>query len=158
MKNSIYNISITSLQGEIIDIANFKGKKLLIVNVASKCGFTDQYKDLQSLHEKYGNHLQIIGVPCNQFGKQEPNDVREIEKFCTQNYGVSFLMTEKIKVKGDQQHPLYYWLTNKSENGEKNSSVRWNFQKYLIDEDGRLLDYFYAITSPSSSKITKHLK
>lgn len=158
MKNSLYNIAINSIQGTPILLSNFKGKKLLVVNVASKCGFTNQYADLQSLHESYGDSLQIIGVPCNQFGKQEPGTASEIEQFCRVNYGVSFLITEKIKVKGDQQHSLYSWLTKKSENGSKNSSVKWNFQKYLIDEEGKLIDYFYATTNPTSSKITNHLK
>ena len=156
-KNSIYDIEINSLQGNPINLSLFKGKKILFVNVASKCGFTPQYKELQKLHNLYEESLVVIGVPCNQFGKQEPGNYREINEFCQVNYGVSFLITEKISVKGKEQHPLYSWLTNKNENGRKNSSVKWNFQKYLINEDGDLIDYYFSTTSPTSSKIKKHL-
>ncbi|MDC0870499.1 glutathione peroxidase [Flavobacteriaceae bacterium] len=156
-KKSIYDIEINSLQGKPINLSLFKGKKILFVNVASKCGFTPQYKELQKLHNLYEESLVIIGVPCNQFGKQEPGNSSEINEFCQVNYGVSFLITEKISVKGKKQHPLYSWLTNKIENGRKNSSVKWNFQKYLINEDGELIDYYYSMTSPTSSKIKKHL-
>ena len=155
---SIYDIKINSLQGNPIDFSTFKGKKLLIVNVASKCGFTPQYKDLQKLQDSFQSSLQVIGVPCNQFGKQEPGTYEEIQEFCEVNYGVSFLITEKIDVKGSNQHPLFKWLTNKSENGQKNSKVKWNFQKYLIDENGKLIDYYYSTTNPRSNKIIKHLK
>ena len=152
---SLYDIKINSLQGKSIDLLSFKGKKVLFVNVASKCGFTPQYKDLQKLHDEYQDSLIVIGVPCNQFGKQEPGNSEEIEEFCEVNYGVSFLITEKVDVKGSEQHPLYTWLTKKVENGRKNSSVKWNFQKYLIDENGELIDYYFSITSPTSSKIKK---
>jgi glutathione peroxidase len=156
-KKSIYDIEINSLQGKPINLSLFKGKKILFVNVASKCGFTPQYKELQKLHNLHEESLVVIGVPCNQFGKQEPGNSNEINEFCQVNYGVSFLITEKISVKGNEQHPLYSWLTKKNENGRKNSSVKWNFQKYLINEDGELIDYYYSITSPTSSKIKKHL-
>jgi glutathione peroxidase len=156
-KNSIYAIEINSLQGNPINLSLFKGKKILFVNVASKCGFTPQYKELQKLHNLYEESLVVIGVPCNQFGKQEPGNSSEINEFCQINYGVSFLITEKISVKGKKQHPLYSWLTNKNENGRKNSSVKWNFQKYLINVDGDLIDYYFSMTSPTSSKIKKHL-
>ena len=156
-KKSIYDIEINSLQGKPINLSLFKGKKILFVNVASKCGFTPQYKELQKLHNLYEESLVVIGVPCNQFGKQEPGNSTEINEFCQVNYGVSFLITEKISVKGNEQHPLYSWLTKKNENGRKNSSVKWNFQKYLINEDGELIDYYYSITSPASSKIKKYL-
>ena len=155
--NSIYDISIKSLSGEKIDLATFKGKKILFVNTASECGFTKQYADLQKLHETYKEKLVIIGVPCNQFGGQEPGNASQIQSFCQVNYGVTFLMTEKVDVKGDNQHPLYKWLTQKELNGVKSSSVKWNFQKYLIDENGNFLDYYYSITGPLSSKITKQL-
>ena len=155
---SLYYISINSLTGESIDFKAFKGKNILIVNTASECGFTGQYEALQELHETYKEQLVVIGVPCNQFGGQEPGTASDIQTFCKANYGVSFLMTEKIDVKGDKQHPLYAWLTNKDLNGVKSSSVKWNFQKYLIDEDGHLVDYFYSITKPKSAKITKYLQ
>ena len=154
---SIYDISIKSLSGENIDLAKFKGKKILFVNTASECGFTKQYADLQKLHETYKDKLVVIGVPCNQFGGQEPGNATQIQSFCKVNYGVTFLMTEKVDVKGDKQHPLYAWLTKKELNGVKNSSVKWNFQKYLIDENGNFLDYFYLKTKPMSSKILKQL-
>ena len=153
----LFDININSLQEKPIDLSAFKGKKILFVNVASKCGFTPQYKDLQKLQDLYKDKLVIIGVPCNQFGKQEPGTSDEIQEFCKINYGVSFLITEKIDVKGSNQHPLYSWLTKKAENGRKNSSVKWNFQKYLVDDKGNLIDYYYSITKPMSSKITKHL-
>ena len=155
--SSIYDISINALNGKAIDLFNFKGKYLLFVNVASKCGFTPQYKALQTLQDQYRSNLQIIGVPCNQFGQQEPGDAKTIETFCEINYGVDFLITEKINVKGRLQHPLYQWLTQKINNKVSNSSVKWNFQKYMVSPDGQLIDYFYSATKPLSSKITKHL-
>lgn len=155
---SIYDIKINALNGEDIDFTNYKGKYILFVNVASNCGFTGQYEDLQKLYDTYQDKLMIIGVPCNQFGGQEPGSASEIETFCKINYGVTFLMTEKVDVKGENQHPLYQWLTQQSKNGSSNSSVKWNFQKYLIDKNGALLDYFYSTTKPMSTKITKYLK
>lgn len=157
-KNSIYEIQINNLSQKAIDLNAFKGKHILFVNVASKCGFTPQYKELQKLHENYKDKLIVIGIPCNQFGDQEPGDANEIEAFCELNYGVNFLITEKVDVKGAQQHPLYQWLTEENKNGVKNTKVRWNFQKYLVDDEGFWVDYFYSNTSPGSSKITKHLK
>ena len=155
---SIYDIEINSLQNNPIQLSDFKGKHILFVNVASKCGFTPQYKDLEKLHQEYKDNLVIIGVPSNQFGKQEPGNANEIEEFCQVNYGVSFLITEKVDVKGSDQHPLYSWLTSKDFNGKKSSSVKWNFQKYFVSPEGKLIDYFFSITKPTSSKITKHLK
>ena len=155
---SLYPIAINSLQGHPIDLSEFKDRKILFVNVASKCGFTPQYRALQKLHDTYKDKLVVIGVPCNQFGKQEPGNSGEIQEFCEVNYGVTFLITEKIDVKGNQQHPLYAWLTKKTINGKQNSSVKWNFQKYLVDEKGEFLDYFYSITKPLNSRITSHLK
>lgn len=155
---NMYNIAIKGLTGEKIDLNQFKGKKILFVNVASECGFTPQYKDLQKLHETYNDKLVIIGLPCNQFGNQEPGTATQIKSFCEKNYGIDFLITEKIAVKGENQHPLYSWLTQKEMNGVMNSAVKWNFQKYLIDEKGNLIDVFYSITAPLSEKIVKHLK
>jgi glutathione peroxidase len=154
---SIYDISINSLMGEKINLSDFKGKKILFVNVASKCGFTPQYTDLQKLHKTYGEKLVLIGVPCNQFGKQEPGSAEEIQTFCEKNYGVDFLITEKVDIKCDSKHPLYKWLTVKENNGVKSSSVKWNFQKYLVDEEGQYLDFYYSSTKPLSSKILKYL-
>ena len=157
MINSIYDIAITSLEGKTIDLNDFKGKKILFVNVASKCGFTSQYKNLQKLHDTYGEKVEIIGIPCNQFGSQEPGSAAEIKEFCTKNYGVSFLMSEKSQVKGANQHPLYKWLTNKSENGIKDSNVSWNFQKYLVDENGKLMQVFKSGVNPMDASITSLL-
>ncbi len=155
---SIYDYSIKSLDGKsTIKLSDYKGKKMLFVNVASECGFTKQYKDLQELQEKYGSKVVIIGFPCNQFGKQEPGSADEIQTFCTKNFGVTFQLTEKIDVDGDQQNPIYGWLTKKELNGKMNSNVKWNFQKYVIDENGNLVDVFYSMTNPMSDKITKLL-
>jgi glutathione peroxidase len=154
---SLYDVNINALDGKPIDLSLFKGKNLLFVNVASECGFTNQYKDLQKLSDAYPDTLVVIGSPCNQFGKQEPGDASQIQTFCERNFGVTFLLTEKIDVKGSKQHPLYKWLTEKDLNGKKSSSVKWNFQKYLVNKDGKLVDYYFSITKPMSSKITKHL-
>lgn len=154
---NLYEIALNTLHGGVFDWSSCKGKKVLIVNTASECGFTKQYEDLQKLCEVYGDKLQVIGVPCNQFGKQEPGDSEEIQEFCKLNFGVSFPLTEKMEVKGSNQHLLYKWLTNKDYNGKKSSSVKWNFQKYLIDENGDLIDFYYSLTKPMSKKIIKHL-
>lgn len=154
---SVYDIEINGLDGNAIRLSDYKDKMLLIVNVASKCGFTGQYKDLQKLYDIHKDNLMVIGVPCNQFGNQEPGTTNEIQSFCQKNYGVTFLMTEKMEIKGKNPHPLYKWLTQKKLNGKSNSTVKWNFQKYLIDKEGQLVDYYFSITNPMSSKITKHL-
>lgn len=147
-KESIYDIQINNISGQPIDLHQFKGKKILFVNTASKCGFTPQYKDLEQLHQEYGEKVQIIGLPCNQFLNQEPGKEEEIASFCEKNYGVSFLMTEKIDVKGKDQHAVYAWLTQKKKNGSKDSKVQWNFQKYLVNEKGELVAFFSPKTTP----------
>jgi glutathione peroxidase len=154
---SLYTIEINSLDGKPIHLNDYKGKYILFVNVASECGFTGQYEDLQKLYDTYQDKLMVIGVPCNQFGSQEPGTADQIQSFCSKNYGVTFLMTEKINVKGELQHPLYKWLTDKELNGVKSTSVKWNFQKYLVDDKGNFVDYFYSMTKPLSSKITRQL-
>ena len=154
---SVYDIKINSLTGDPVDLSEFKGRKILFVNVASECGFTPQYAGLQKLYETYQDKLMIIGVPCNQFGGQEPGDADQIQNFCSVNYGVTFLITEKVDVKGDNQHPLYTWLTSKDQNGVKNSTVKWNFQKYLVSEDGKFIDNWSSMTKPMSDKITGYL-
>ena len=154
----IYDIIINDIEGKEINLIDFKGKYVLFVNVASNCGFTRQYKDLQTLYDKYQDELVVLGVPCNQFGGQEPGNEEQISIFCSEKYNVSFPMTEKIAVRGSNQHPLYKWLTSKDLNGRKNSSVKWNFQKYLVDKDGNLIDYWYSLTNPTSSKITNYIR
>lgn len=154
-KMNLYDIKINSLDGSPINLRDFKGQYLLFVNVASECGFTGQYEGLQRLYDNYKGKLMVVGVPCNQFGQQEPGSYQQIKSFCKENYGVSFLMTEKIEVKGKRQHPLYQWLTDKNLNGVKTTSVKWNFQKYMIGKEGEFIDYFYSMTRPTSSKITK---
>ena len=154
----IYDITINDIDGKEINLNDFKGKYVLFVNVASNCGFTRQYKDLQTLYDKYKDELVVVGVPCNQFGGQEPGDEEQISIFCSEKYNVTFPMTEKIAVRGSDQHPLYKWLTSKDLNGRKNSSVKWNFQKYLVDKDGNLIDYWYSLTNPTSSKITNYIR
>tara|TARA_Y100000385_G_scaffold291944_1_gene374380 strand:- start:11265 stop:11735 length:471 start_codon:yes stop_codon:yes gene_type:complete len=155
---SLYDIKINAIDGNPIDLNNYKAKYILFVNVASECGFTGQYEDLQKLYDTYSDKLMVIGVPCNQFGGQEPGSSETIQEFCKKNYGVTFLITEKIDVKGKNQHPLYQWLTDKKLNGVKSSNVKWNFQKYLIDKNGQFVDFFYSITKPLSSKITRKFK
>ena len=151
--NGIYDIPLVSITGDRINLAEFKGKKILFVNVASKCGFTPQYAELQKLSDTYKDKLIIIGLPCNQFGKQEPGNSEDIQSFCKKNYGVTFLITEKIDVKGENQHSLYKWLTKKVLNNKVDSKVKWNFQKYLVDEKGLLINYFSSSTKPFSKKI-----
>lgn len=154
--SSLYDITINGIDAKPIDLYALKGKFIIFVNVASECGFAKQYHDLQKLSEIYKDKLVVIGCPCNQFGGQEPGNIIEIQAFCEDNFGVTFLLTEKIEVKGNTIHPLYKWLTNKKLNGRHGSSVKWNFQKYLVDEEGSLIDYYYSFTKPMSTKITEH--
>ena len=157
-QESIYDIPIRDISVDPINLTKFKGKHILFVNVASECGFTKQYAGLEELHNQFKDDLIVIGLPCNQFGGQEPGSANEIQQFCTERFGVTFLLTEKINVKGEGQHPLYAWLTNKELNGSSSSNVRWNFQKYVVDKDGEFVNYFYSTTAPLSRKITSILK
>lgn len=157
---TIYNFKAKSLDGIDFDFNSLKGKKVLIVNTASKCGYTSQYSELEALFQKYGKSggLVILGFPCNQFGGQEPGNASEIQTFCTKNYGVTFQMMEKIDVKGNQQHPIYKWLTTKEENNKENSNVTWNFNKYLIDEKGQYICHLGSNDSPNCEKIINWLE
>ncbi len=150
---SFYDFKVKTLEGKDFDFASLKGKKVMIVNTASKCGFTPQYEDLENLYEQYGQKLVIIGFPANNFMNQEPGTAEEIRQFCTNKYDVTFPMMEKISVKGKDMHPLYQWLTSKEKNGAMDSSVKWNFQKYLIDENGKLVDVIYSKEKPGSEKV-----
>lgn len=154
---NIYDYSFTSIDGQEVKLDQFKGKKILFVNVASKCGFTPQYAELQELHEKFGEKVVLIGFPCNQFMGQEPKEEAEIKEFCQKNYGVTFLMASKIEVKGKNQEPIYKWLTEKSLNGVEDTKVAWNFQKYLIDEEGNYVKMFAPGVKPMDEEITKEL-
>lgn len=157
-QSDFHKFVVKDINGIDYPFNQLKGKKVLVVNTASKCGFTPQYKGLQELFEEYEDRgFIIIGFPANNFAKQEPGSDLEIKEFCTKNYGVSFPMMSKISVKGDDIHPLYKWLTSKELNGKENSKVHWNFQKYLIDEDGQLLAHFSSKTKPMNPKILKML-
>lgn len=156
--SSIHKFNAKNIEGNEVNFENLRGKKILIVNTASECGLTPQFKDLQNLYDIYKDKgLVIIGFPSNDFAKQDPGTNDEIKTFCKKNYGVSFLMMEKINVKGDSIHPIYKWLTLKSENGVMNSKVKWNFQKYLIDEQGHLVDMVTPWKKPDCRKILKWL-
>jgi glutathione peroxidase len=150
----VYSIKFKSIDGQEMSLAQFKGKKILIVNTASECGYTPQYKQLEALHKQYGNKLVVIGFPCNDFGGQEPGTAEEIESFCQKNYGVSFPLAEKVVIKGKDRHPLYQWLMSKSMNGVKDAEVRWNFTKFLLDESGNLMEVFPSSVTPLDEKIT----
>ena len=151
--SGFYDFKVKTLEGEDFDLSSLKGKKVMVVNTASKCGFTPQYKDLEALYEKYQGKLVIIGFPANNFANQEPGTASEIRQFCTLNYGVTFPMMEKISVRGNDIHPLYKWLTSKDKNGIMDSEVKWNFQKYLLDENGKLIDVLYSRGKPESEKV-----
>lgn len=151
---SFYDLKAKTIDGKDFNFSELKGKKVLIVNTASKCGYTPQYEDLEKLYKTYKNkNLVIIGFPANNFGRQEPGTNDEIKEFCTKNYGVSFQMMEKIDVKGDEMNAVYKWLTSKALNGKMDSTVKWNFQKYLIDENGNLVDVAYSNDAPMGEKI-----
>ncbi len=158
MIETIYDIKMRDIDGNEVDFSTFKGKKLLLVNVASKCGYTPQYEGLQELHEKHGDKVIVMGFPANNFGGQEPGTLEEIKDFCSSTYGVSFPMFEKISVKGVDKHPLYRWLSDKELNGWNNSEPSWNFCKYLIDEEGKLLKFFPSSVKPMDEEILSLIK
>jgi len=154
---SIYDFKVPALDGGTIDFASFKGKKILIVNTASECGYTPQYEGLEKLYEKYKDKLVIVGFPANNFGGQEPGSNDEIKTFCKKNYGVTFPMAAKISVKGNDAAPIYQWLCSKSQNGVLDAEVGWNFNKFLLDENGKLLAHFESKIDPMNEAITGKL-
>lgn len=158
-QKTLYDFTVKSIDGTKYNLADLKGKKVLIVNTASKCGLTPQYEKLEELYKTYKDqNFVIVGFPANNFMNQEPGTDEEIKSFCTINYGVSFPMMSKISVKGDDIHPLYLWLTSKEQNGVMDSSVKWNFQKYLIDENGKLVKFFSPKTNPLDDEIVNWIK
>ena len=156
---SFYDFKATTIDGQPFNLSSLKGKKVLVVNTASKCGNTPQYAQLEELYKKYGgDKFTIIGFPANNFLYQEPGSNEQIKEFCTTNYGVTFSMISKISVQGKNQDPLYQWLTNKDENGVMDAPVKWNFQKFMIDEKGNLVGMVAPGTSPMTDKIVNWIE
>ena len=158
-KETIYQFKVEDLSGDTFDFSTLKGKKILVVNTASECGLTPQYEQLQAIYEKYKDkNFVIVGFPANNFGAQEPGSNSEIATFCQQNYGVSFPMMAKISVKGEDMHPVYQFLTQKAKNGLQDSEVQWNFQKYLINENGELVKVVSPRTLPTDAEIVNWIE
>ncbi|MGB8193401.1 MAG: glutathione peroxidase [Chitinophagaceae bacterium] len=155
---NIYQFKVPALDGSSINFSKFKGKKLLIVNTASKCGYTPQYTELEQLYEKYKDKLVIVGFPANNFGGQEPGTSAEIQEFCKKNYGVTFPMADKVSVTGDDIHPLFKYLTDEAKKiGAEEPIIKWNFTKFLLDEKGKLVGVYRSKVKPMDESITKHL-
>jgi len=155
---SIYRFNVKKLNGEEVNLGDYKNKVLLIVNTASQCGFTPQLKDLEELRKAYKDQdFEILAFPSNDFGGQEPLDGSEISKFCAINFGTHFPVFEKVRVRGPYSHPLFQFLADKKQNGTVNTAPRWNFHKYLVDAHGLVTDFFYPFTKPTSSKIRKKI-
>ncbi len=153
-QKTLYDFKVKDIDGKEYDLSRLKGKKVLIVNVASKCGLTPQYEDLQALYEKYADqNFVVIGFPSDNFKNQEFATNKEIKEFCSANYGVTFPIMEKVDVKGEQAIPLYKWLTRKKENGKFDAEIQWNFQKFMIDEKGNIVDYVLPKEKPTTEKI-----
>ena len=155
--SNIYEFKPISIDGKIVDLSIYKGKKILIVNTASECGNTPQYSDLEKLYEKYKNKLVVIGFPANNFGKQEPGNNSEIASFCKKNYDVTFPMMSKVSVKGEDIDPLFQWLITQP-NPDKSGDIRWNFEKFLLDENGKLIHRFHDKMLPMDEKIIKAIE
>ncbi len=155
---SIHTFKVKSIEGNTIDFSKFKGKKILVVNTASKCGYTPQYEQLEKVYEEYKDKLVIVGFPANNFGAQEPGTDTEIQEFCKARFGVKFPLASKISVKGDDTAPIYKWLTSKGENGVLDAEIKWNFNKFLLDENGKMIAYFDSKVKPDSEEILKYLK
>ncbi len=156
---NFHDFTVKTIDGETLPLSTFKGKKILVVNVASKCGLTPQYAELQTLYEKYGpDKFTIIGFPSNNFKGQEPGTNEEIKEFCSLTYGVTFPMMAKVEVVGEEIAPVYKWLTQKSENGKEDAEVSWNFQKFMIDENGNWEGYAKPAVKPLSEEITSWIE
>jgi glutathione peroxidase len=160
MSNSLYQFKVKNARGKEVDLSNYKGKVVMVVNTASKCGFTPQFADLEELYKEYKDQgFEIIGFPSNEFAGQEPNSSDKAEEFCQINYGVSFPIMDKVKVKkGPEQNEVFKFLTNKKENGKVDLAPMWNFQKYLVDKDGNVVDYFMTFTKPTAPKVKKAIQ
>lgn len=150
---NFYSFSAKTLEGKPTDFSQYKGKKVLVVNVASECGYTPQYADLEKLSKDYESKLVVLGFPCNQFGGQEPGSAAEIKTFCQKNYGVTFPVFEKVDVKGENAHPLYKWLADKNQNGAVGQEPDWNFCKYLIDEQGSVVAFYPSKVKPLDAEL-----
>ena len=151
---NLHQFSATTIEGEIFDFSKLKGKKVIIVNTASECALTPQFKKLQELYEEYGgDDFEIIAFPCNDFGKQDPGSNKEISDFCTKKYDVTFPVMEKISIKGDHPHSVYSWLTSSQENRNLDAKVTWNFQKFMINEEGEVIDFIAPIKSVQSKRV-----
>jgi glutathione peroxidase len=156
---TVHDFKMKDIQGKDVNLADYKGKVLLITNTASKCGLTPQYKDLENLYQEYKDKgFEILAFPSNQFMGQEPLEGEEIQEFCEINYGVTFKVFDKVDVKGDTQVPLFKFLSNKDENGKVNLAPKWNFQKYLVDKEGKVVDYYLPTTNPDSKKVKKAIE
>ena len=158
VSNSIHQFTIEALDGGTIDFSKYKGKYILVVNTASKCGFTPQYKDLQNMYELYGDKLVVVGFPSDNFGNQEFGDNKEIAAFCEKNYGVTFPLTTKVDVKGEDMHPVYKFLTQKSNNKVLDATVSWNFNKFLLDKNGKMIAHFGSKVKPDSEEILNYIR
>ncbi len=156
---NLHDFTVTTIKGDKLDLSTLKGKKVLVVNVASKCGLTPQYEGLQALYDKYGDEdFTIVAFPANNFGEQEPGSEHEIQEFCTLNYGVKFPMMAKISVKGDDMAPIYHFLTEKAKNGVLDTEIQWNFQKFLIDENGNVVKTIHPRTDPMDDEIVEWIE
>ena len=152
-KKSFYDIDLNDINGDLINLKAFEGKKIMLVNVASRCGYTSQYKDLQDLHKNHGDKIEIIGIPCNDFGRQEPGTSEEIKNFCSTNYGVTFKIAEKSNIKTNPISEIYRWVSEPELNGWNSTLPSWNFCKYIIDENGELIKFLKSGVNPNSSEI-----
>ena len=154
--SSIHTFDFKTIDGKTMSFSDFKGKKILIVNTASKCGYTSQYEELEALYKQYNSKLVVVGFPANNFAGQEPGTNSEISNFCKKNYGVTFIMASKVSVKGNDMDPIFQWLTTQ-DNPDFTGDIRWNFEKFLLDENGKLIHRFRSGTNPTDKKLTDHL-